>query len=226
MTRPLRDIKDSALRIAAGYHGTRVAHESSDEIGQLAHSLNALSTRLAARARQSRTYQQALNSGREQVALQHAVAELLEFGVGHLPPGTTPARMRDDCACYGDGKIALLWRLARVERDEPATHLQHIRLQRLAATLLARQNGSSALTSLYLTMPNVAAMACWEPATGRVQFRCREPLTLIHCAADGSSRQLPVHDAMELVLAAGERLDWLGAVTLQAVDAGQAAQPC
>lgn len=224
MTRPLRDIKDSALRIAAGYHGTRVAHESSDEIGQLAQSLNALSTRLAARARQSQTYQQALNSGREQVALQHAVAELLEFGVGHLPPATTVAKPRDDVALHGNGKLALLWRLALLDNEVVATQLQQVRLQRLAAALLASQNGSSALAVLYQTMPNIAAVACWDPATHTLNIRCREPLTLARVDAAGNSRPLDVHDSMTLVLAAGERLDWLGAVTLHGPDLPQAPQ--
>jgi len=224
MTRPLRDIKDSALRIAAGYHGTRVAHESSDEIGQLAQSLNALSTRLAARARQSQTYQQALNSGREQVALQHAVAELLEFGVGHLPPATTVAKPRDDVALQGNGKLALLWRLALLDNEVVAMQLQQVRLQRLAAALLASQNGSSALAVLYQTMPNIAAVACWDPATHTLNIRCREPLTLARVDAAGNSRPLDVHDSMTLVLAAGERLDWLGAVTLHGPDLPQAPQ--
>lgn len=224
MTRPLRDIKDSALRIAAGYHGTRVAHESSDEIGQLAQSLNALSTRLAARARQSQTYQQALNSGREQVALQHAVAELLEFGVGHVPPATSLANPRDDVALYGNGKLALLWRLAVMDNEVVATQLQQVRLQRLAAALLASQNGSSALAVLYQTMPNIAAVACWDPATHTLNIRCREPLTLARVDAAGSSRPLDVHDSMTLVLGAGERLDWLGAVTLRGPDLPQAPQ--
>jgi HAMP domain-containing protein len=224
LTRPLRDIKDSALRIAAGYHGTRVAHESSDEIGQLAQSLNALSTRLAARARQSQTYQQALNSGREQVALQHAVAELLEYGGGMATPRMLAERTREDSAWYGDGRVALLWRLAKLDDEAVTTQLQHVRLQRLAAVLLARQNANSALASLYMTMPNIAAIACWEAATGRVEIRCREPLTLARIAADGSSQPVSVHDSMDFALAPGEHLDWLGAVTLQGPDLPQAMQ--
>ncbi len=216
MTRPLRDIKDSALRIAAGYHGTRVAHESGDEIGQLAQSLNALSTRLAARARQSQTYQQALNSGREQVALQHAVTELLEYGVGHPTPGMTPAKNRDDVGWYGDGNVGLLWHLAPADGEAVAAQLQHVRLQRLAAALLARQNVGSALASLYMTMPTVTAMACWNPATGGVAIRCREPLTLARIDVDGSRHALVVQDSAEIVLAAGQQLEWLGAVLLQA----------
>jgi HAMP domain-containing protein len=222
LTRPLRDIKDSALRIAAGYHGTRVARETGDEIGQLAQSLNALSTRLAARARQSQTYQQELNSGREQVALQHAVAELLEYGGGLATPGMTLARMREDVAWYGDGSVALLWRLAVVDGEAVITQLQHVRLQRLAAALLARQNVSSALASLYATMPNIAAIACWDPATASIEICSREASTLTRHDADGSSHPVAVHDTLRLELAAGQRLDWLGALTLQRPDPAQA----
>jgi len=99
-----------------------------------------------------------------------------------------------------------------------------VRLQRLAAALLASQNGSSALAVLYQTMPNIAAVACWDPATHTLNIRCREPLTLARVDAAGSSRPLDVHDSMTLVLGAGERLDWLGAVTLRGPDLPQAPQ--
>lgn len=225
MTRPLRDIKDSALRIAAGYHGTRVAHESSDEIGQLAQSLNALSTRLAARARQSQTYQHALDSGREQVALQHAVGELLEFGTGHLPPGLTAGEMPEDSAMFGDGKLALLWRLASIDSETVVAQLQHVRLQRLAAALLASQNGSTALAMMYQTMPNIAHLACWDAAAGSVEIRCRAKLTLTRIDAAGRAQTLDVADATTIVLAPGERLDLPGAVTLQRPEPTQVASP-
>jgi HAMP domain-containing protein len=214
MTRPLREIKDSALRIAAGYHGTRVAHESGDEIGMLAQSLNALSSRLAARARQSETYQHALNSGREQVALQHALLDMAAHGIGHLPARLLHDDSAEKFGLHGDGKVALLWRLAANGDDSIHENIQHVRLQRLAATMLARQNGASTLTSLFLTMPNVAAIACWDPVDSALAIRCHEPFTLVRTNADGSRAAVVVHDASQLTLAAGQTLAWNAAVTL------------
>jgi hypothetical protein len=139
-------------------------------------------------------------------------------------PRMTTARTREDSAGYSDGRVALLWRLAKLDDEAVTTQLQHVRLQRLAAELLARQNASSALASLYMTMPNIAAMACWDPATGRVEIRCRQPLALTRVAADGSAQVLGVEDSTDFELAAGERLDWLGAVTLHGPDLPQGVQ--
>ncbi len=214
MTRPLREIKDSALRIAAGYHGTRVAHESGDEIGKLAQSLNALSSRLAARARQSETYQHALDSGREQVALQHALVDMAGHGIGHLPPRLARDDGAEEFGLHGDGKVGLLWRLAANDDGSIDENIQHVRLQRLAAAMLARQNGASTLNSLFLTMPNVAAIACWDPVDSALVVRCREPLTLVRTDADGARAPVAVSDSSSLVLAPGQTLAWNAAVTL------------
>lgn len=216
MTRPLRDIKDSALRIAAGYHGTRVAHETGDEIGRLAQSLNALSSRLGARARQSQSYQQALNSGREQVALQHALVDMATHGVGRLPPRLQEGAAAEAIGLHGDGSSAMIWQLQKLDYGSIDAGIEHVRLQRLAAAMLARQNATTTLSILFLTMPKVAAMGCWDSATSTLDIRCRDELglTLTLIDADGSRSPLTVHDAMQIVLTAGQTLAWADAVTL------------
>lgn len=206
MMRPLRDIKDSALRIAAGYHGTRVAHESNDEIGQLAQSLNALSSRLAARARQSLTYQQALNSGRELVALQHALVDLLASGHGVLPPRLLHKSNLGEAGACGNGSVGLLWVLRASGRRAFDIGVENARIQRLAATLLARENGSVALSSLFHTMPNIVLCGFWDPASSTLTLRNRRAFALKLTDADGSQQTVDVVDPMQLVLATGQRL--------------------
>lgn len=224
MTRPLREIKDSALRIAAGYHGTRVAHDSGDEIGQLAQSLNALSTRLAARARQSQSYQQALNSGREQVALQHALVDMATQGVGRLPPRLTQSRDTGDIGIHGDGSTALIWQLVAPDYGSVEVGIEHVRLQRLAAAMLARQNGATTLSNLFLTMPRIAAIGCWDATASTLDLRCRGDLALVLTAADGSETPVTVHDSMQIALTAGQTLSWAGAITLSGPDLPRTAQ--
>lgn len=69
ITRPLREIKYAAMRIAAGQYGARVPSTATDEIGRLAGSLDRLSLRLREQADSSSASQSVLLSGRLDGAL-------------------------------------------------------------------------------------------------------------------------------------------------------------
>lgn len=220
LMRPLRDIKDSALRIAAGYHGSRVAYDSDDEIGRLAQSLNALSSRLAAQARQSEAYRAALAAGREQIALEHALTGQVAAGVRVLPPrmvcdGAAP----EHCAC-AHGEVGLLWTLQPGTIDALQICAQQARVQALAHALLQRMAPLAAQDVLFLTMPAVVAVGCWDSVLSQLAIRTREELTLLLIDSDGSARSLRASDGARIVLAAGQHLAWAdGQVLLGPSDA-------
>lgn len=215
LMRPLRDIKDSALRIAAGYHGSRVDYASDDEIGQLAQSLNALSSRLAAQARQSEAYRAALASGREQIALEHALNEQLAAGVRALPPRLQCEGAAAEFGACAHGELGLVWTLVPGTIDALHICVQQARVQALARALLQRLAPLAAQDALFLTMPALAAVGCWDSSTSQLTIRSREELTLLLIEADGSARSLRCHDGARIALAADQHLAWADGLTLQ-----------
>lgn len=208
LTRPLREIKDSALRIAAGYHGWRVAYESADEIGLLAKSLDTLSTRLAAQARQSQAYQRALASGREQIALEHALGDLVAAGARALPPRMSSERAGPEHGACAHGEVGLLWTLAPGSLDPLRVIGQQACVQSLARTLLQKLAPAAAQDALFQTLPVIAAVGCWDSTGSELRVRTREELTLLLIEADGSARSLRCADQSRLTLAAGQHLGW------------------
>lgn len=220
LTRPLREIKDSALRIAAGYHGSRVAWSSNDEIGQLAQSLDALSTRLAAQARQSLAYQRALVAGREQIALEHALGDLVAAGARALPPRMSSERPAAENGACAHGEVGMLWTLAPGSLDPLHVVSLHARVQSLAQSLLQKLAPAAAQDALFQTVPQVAAVGCWDSARSELRVRTREELTLLLIEADGSARSLRCADLAQVQLAGGQHLAWAdGQVLLGPSDA-------
>lgn len=220
LMRPLRDIKDSALRIAAGYHGSRVAYDNDDEIGQLAQSLNALSSRLAAQARQSEAYRAALATGREQIALEHALNAQLAAGIRALPPRMLCENTAVEHGACAHGEIGLLWSLVPGTIDALQICAQQARVQALAHALLQRLAPLAAQDVLFQTVPTLAAVGCWDSALSQLAIRTREDLTLLLIEADGSARSLRAGDGARIQLAAGQHLAWAdGQVLLGPTDA-------
>ncbi|HWS26842.1 MAG TPA: HAMP domain-containing protein [Xanthomonadales bacterium] len=225
LVRPLRDIKDSALRIAAGYHGTRVAHDSNDEIGQLAQSLNALSTRLAAQSRQSQAYQDALSNGREQIVLEHAVSDLLDAGALALPAGMSlqePASPGSVCAV---GALGMLWTL-RATAGEPLDDLADLaRTQQLARHLLQTQP-QGALDMLFLTLPGISVLGLWDADARSLSLRCRAATTLQLRRTDGTLASVDCSDGALLELKSGEQLLFGPGRVLHGPQGPEAGAPC
>lgn len=205
LMRPLRDIKDSALRIAAGYLGTRVSYDSNDEIGQLAQSLNTLSSRLAAQSRQSQAYQHALSNGREQIVLEHAVGDLLATAGGALPAGMScqePASPGSVCAV---GTLGMLW-LLKGRAGEPLDDLtEQARVQQLALRLL-RNQPQGALDVVFLTLPGITALGLWDATRSTLALRCRVPPTLQLRQSDGTLISQVCDDGTQIELKPGQQL--------------------
>jgi len=218
LTRPLREIKNSALRIAAGYFDTKLQREADDEIGDLAASLNALSDRLQAQARQSEAYQQALIGGRMQLALLHALCDGLAQARRTLPL----ERLVDDdtrverSAATGDARHCLVWQLSLELPDLEQAVLQ-ARTARLADHLLQRTTPEKAQRALFETLPVLAAVALWQADTQTLQLRCRQPVTLLHTDAAGAAVPRVLDDGQSLRLEAGDTLAWDGSLLLRCV---------
>jgi len=207
LVRPLREIKNSALRIAAGYHGTRVAYESSDEIGLLAQSLNALSSRLAAQARQSLAYQRALTHGREQIALEHALNQVLSRGCDQLPTGLQCNAPLPEGAVCGHGNIGMLWKLRADNAGLLPATIENARVQRVALALL-QAGKADAHDVLFLTLPKLAAIGRWDSESRILTIRCRTSLVLRQYDAVGTRSTLTAFDGMQINLLPGQRLVW------------------
>lgn len=75
LTSPVRQIKDSALWMAAGYFGTQVKVRDNMELNRLAEGLGALGASLENQDRSARSYQSRLQLERSHAALRSALAD-------------------------------------------------------------------------------------------------------------------------------------------------------
>lgn len=208
LTRPLREIKDSALRIAAGYLGTRIASGSKDDVGLLASSLDTLSARLDAQARQARAYQEALTSGRMQVALQRSLEDL----AGQAAPGWI--RAPEDkvqgraAALLDDGRGGLLWS-AEDDGDPLRLATRMACRQRIVSELLRGMTPREATDALFQTDPDLHWALTWDASGATGWLRQRGTLELTRLDAAGAESALAPTDQMELALgdAAALRVD-------------------
>lgn len=208
LMRPLRNIKDSALRIAAGYHDTHVDYPAGDEIGQLAQGLNELSSRLAAQARQSETYQRALTRGRELIALEHALIDIGNESGADRGLAVECTREPVDSGRVGVGNAALLWLVDDAGADNLELRHQRVLIQEKCRVLLTRHPAERALDLLFMNTPSLRRAACWEPERRALAIRCHAPFRLRLLEADGAGRWLDCNDSMSLLLAPGQRLYW------------------
>lgn len=208
LMRPLRNIKDSALRIAAGYHDTHIDNRTGDEIGALAHGLNELSSRLAAQARQSETYQRALTRGRDLIALEHALIDIAKDSRADYRLGIDCQREPLDCARVGVGMAALLWKCDSTDIDAIGLCHRHVLVQQQGRVLLGSHAAELALDLLYVHAPNLERVICWQSQQRRLAIRCRAPFQMRLIENDGRERWLEGQDSMSLTLDPGQLLYW------------------
>lgn len=208
LMRPLRNIKDSALRIAAGYHDTHVDYPGNDEIGQLARGLNELSSRLAAQARQSETYQRALTRGRDLIALEHALADIGSDYSADPDLGIECNRDPIGSGHTGNGVAALLWEVDLVDVDPVEIQHQLVLTQQKARVLLAARTPDRALDLLFMNGRGMSRAAAWQPIERRFSVRCHHPFRVQLVNSDGHQRWLECSDSMSVELAPGQRLHW------------------
>lgn len=161
MTQPVREIKDSALRIAAGDLGARIGSRERDELGELAESLDALANRLEAQARQAESYHDALERSRLDTALDHALADLAHrSGAMAAPPRERPAvgaLPRQACAFFG--QHGLIWPAERAAEAASETEARaRVIAHRLLATTGDAFEAASGFASVRPGLPQVLAI--------------------------------------------------------------------
>ncbi|MCK7595605.1 HAMP domain-containing protein [Pseudomarimonas salicorniae] len=200
LTRPLREIKDAALRIAAGYFDRPPEARGRDEIAGLAGSLAALGTRLQGQERQSQAYQQTLVSGRMQMALEHALRDesaLAASGLPFEPPADAASGLR--ASAVGDPRACLYWD-ARFSGEglEPAR--DQARVLQLARSLLRRKPLATAQDLLFSAEPQLTCLLAWQAEEQTLRVRCRGSLRVERVDRDGSSATLKLADGMVLPL--------------------------
>lgn len=202
LTRPLREIKEGALRIAAGYFDRPPEARGRDEIAGLARSLGTLSSRLQSQERQSRVYQQTLISGRMQLALEHALRDeclLARSGTGFQPADPLdPDLLR--CAVAHDGGVLYWQRAPGTEEGFDLARVQARSVQ-LARALLRQSPLVAAQDALLDADPAIELVLAWQPASRSLRVRCRTPLPVERIEADGHRAALRLSDGIAVQLA-------------------------
>jgi len=174
VTRPLRDIKNAALRIAAGQYGARLeSAAAADDIGLLAGSLDRLSLRLREQAAASSASQSALLSGRLDEALRASLQR-------ELPQ---PTRLRLPKI---DGCVVLV-RTPGPDETEADQALRAGMLRALVLQMLA--TGTVATESLLRNDPALQVVLDWTPSDSRLRWAARQPGLHIR-GSDGSRWRL------------------------------------
>lgn len=199
LTRPLSEIKDGALRIAAGYFDRPPKALGRDEIAGLAHSLSRLGERLQGQARQSRVYQQTLISGRMQLALEHALRDECALAAAGLPFRPTLENAAGAAAAGDAAGGALYWqRDGLSEGLEPARDLA--RLLQLAQALLRRHPLNAAQDALFEADPELNCVLAWQATSRTLRVRCRTPMRVERVDRDGRAAPLNLADGIQLQL--------------------------
>jgi HAMP domain-containing protein len=173
VTRPLRDIKNAALRIAAGQYGARLDATGADEIGRLAGSLDRLSLRLLEQAEASSASQSALLSGRLDEALRASLRR-------ELPQ---PNRLR----LVGSDSEVLLLRSPSAVEDELEQTLRAGMLRALVRQMQA--TGTLDTDVLLQTDPALQLVLDWRPGERLLRWSARN-VQLQARLADGSLHRL------------------------------------
>lgn len=186
LTRPLRDIKASALRIAAGYFDTTLPTKGHDEVATLAASLNTLSTRLQTQMRQSQTYEQTLISGRMQLALEHALVDELATRRAAIPE--LRGASSDEYCAVGTDAAVLIWSLEASESGL-AKSIANNRCAALATHLLAGLPAAAVRDAVFQALPTVAVLLLWDRPSMTLSVRSRTSL-LLRLEAPGEAAKM------------------------------------
>jgi HAMP domain-containing protein len=208
LTRPLREIKDGALRIAAGYFDRPPQARGRDEIAGLARSLAMLGTRLQGQERQSRVYQKTLISGRMQLALEHALRDecaLAASGLPFQPPSDPGAGL--NAVVAGDPRSCLFWHFGGTSEGFELARDQ-ARLLQLGRSLLRRQSLSIAQDTLFAADPGLSCVLAWQAESRSLRVRCRGQVRIDRIELDGAIAPVNLADGIQLQLkeCAGLRL--------------------
>ncbi len=204
LTRPLRNLKESALRIAAGYYRSTQAAGGHRETARLAGLLNLLSERLDEEVHRSRAYQSSLHARRRQTTLARALEDLAARGTVQTADAAPTARhLSGNCWRGLDG---VFW-LGPVPADAVGAACLRARLACLGRSLLASPLPPEEVPAVMLASePALTACARWQTASHRLDYATRQP-ALLRIGTD--TRVLA--GSGHLVLETDESLEWAGA---------------
>ncbi len=173
LRRPLQELKEAALAIAAGYHAAPVEVGGSREIAALAGHLEQLRRRLGCDEERWRDWRAALRASREQVALAAAMRAQAER-LGELTDG-------EAAGAAGGCRVAetTVWWLGAADADPAAAACTRARRTLLVHTWLTTGTAPAGLPArLLATAPELAGAACWERGRHVLHYRMRRPVTL------------------------------------------------
>lgn len=200
LTRPLREIKDAALRIAAGYFDRPPQSRGRDEIAGLARSLATLGTRLKGQERQSRVYQQTLISGRMQLALEHALRDECALAASSLPFRAPQEPQAESlAAAVGDPRACLFWQ-GEFAGEGFELARDQARLLQLARSLLHRQDLAAAQDTLFAAEPRLRCVLAWQADSRSLRVRCRSAVRIERVERDGRAAPVNLADGIQLQL--------------------------
>ncbi len=203
LVRPLREVKETALRIAAGYfHRSQNVGDARGETSRLSGLLNVLAQRLEEEAQRSRAYQASLHSRRRQTTLARALEGLVERDTQRSPTAAASAdQFADQCRTAA---AELSWR-GTAPPDAVALACWRARLGRLGRTLLASPLAPAEIPAAMLAAaPVLLACACRQTTPPCLHYSTRGR-TRLRLGAE--IRILEGNGRLELV--AGDALEWL-----------------
>ncbi len=208
LTRPLRQIKNSALWIAAGYYGTKAEASDTREMGRLAQTLNALSAHVTGEETRATGYGRELEARRHSAMLQSALREFAGADAESRPLAGI-FDLAPNAGGVADGGRAVLWLGAATDGRLGATCLQ-ARAACLARALLTVQPAATpggTAEILCASMPTLAACAVWSDTTRILHVRTLVPLHLAESGAVARNLEL-APGSTDVPVAVGQRLAW------------------
>jgi hypothetical protein len=186
LTRPLQQLKETALWIAAGHYGAELKSTGTRELSVLADRLDELRRRLAAEGDRVYQWQDEIRGRRAQTALAHTLSDQA------ADPGV---RADEALSSHVRGADFVTWLEAPAL---PAVDAACVRVEagRLASELLRSGRTAAEVPALLLdSTRELIASVGWHEAAGRLHFRARSAVTV---EIDGVERILEGTDSVAL----------------------------
>lgn len=186
LTRPLQELKESALWIAAGHYGVALTAGGTREVSALARRLDALRLRLAGEGDRVYRWQDEIRGLRAGTALAHTLTE---------DPTGAGGRSVEALTTHHHGADFVTW-LATPEADPMTAACAHARAGLLARELLRAGHPAAEMPErLLLTAQDLTACAAWQESAGCLYYRTRSPVSV---QIDGAGQVLQGAGALAL----------------------------
>jgi HAMP domain-containing protein len=208
LTQPVRQIKSSALWIAAGYYDTKVEATGTREMSRLARTLNALRAHVTGEETRAIGYGRELDSRRCAALLQGALRDRIDAArEAGAVAGTFD--LSPEAGGVAAGGRAILWLRGTEVAGVEQTCLQ-ARAACLARTLLTAPppaDPTELTATLAASLPALVACATWSPETRALQVFARVPLQVTEMGP--TPRVVAIAPGRtEIPISAGGRLSW------------------